>query len=55
MESLGNHLQQVLLRRIGNTTMTSHAVSTAQRVLKCYARFSYHVSVPIIYSMIWLL
>ena len=36
-------------------TMTLHAVSTAQRIIHCYARFFYHVSVPTIYSMFWLL
>ena len=29
-----------------NTTITSHAVSTAQHILQCYAMFFYHVSVP---------
>ena len=37
------------------TTMTSHAVNTAQRVLQYYVSFSYYASVPTVYPMFWLL
>ena len=35
-----------------SSTITSYAVSTAQRVLQYYASFSYYAPVPTIYSMV---
>ena len=41
-----HHSTKGLLNATTATTMTAHAVNTAQRVLQYYASFSYYASVP---------